>query len=81
MKVPLLDLHKHLQTIESDLKEAVNNIINTASFIMGPQVTELEKRIAEYSQASRGIGVSSGTDALLISLMALETFQPYLVKW
>lgn len=72
MKVPLLDLHAQLNTIESDIKNAVNAVIDSTCYIMGPKVVELEENIAQYVGARYGIGVSSGTDALLISLMALD---------
>lgn len=72
MKVPLLDLHKQLAPIKGDLKEAFARLVDSAQFILGPQVQELERRIAAYSSAAYGCGVSSGTDALLLSLMALD---------
>ncbi|MFC1590897.1 DegT/DnrJ/EryC1/StrS family aminotransferase [Thermodesulfobacteriota bacterium] len=71
MKVPLLDLSAQLQSIETEVKAAVNEVIESTRYIMGPKVTELEEKIAEYAGAGYGIGVSSGTDALLVSLMAL----------
>ena len=72
MKVPLLDLKAQLKSIEGDVKNAVNEVIDSTRYIMGPKVEELEKEIADYCGANSGIGVSSGTDALLISLMALD---------
>lgn len=72
MKVPLLDLNAQLQTIEKDVKAAVNEVIDSTRYIMGPKVEELEAKIAEYAGAKYATGVSSGTDALLISLMALD---------
>lgn len=72
MKVPLLDLKAQLQTIEKDVKDAVNEVIESTRYIMGPKVEELETKIAEYVGAQYATGVSSGTDALLISLMALD---------
>ena len=72
MKVPLLDLSAQLRTIEKDVKAAVNGVIDSTRYIMGPKVVELEERIAEYVGAGYATGVSSGTDALLISLMALD---------
>ena len=72
MKVPLLDLSAQLGTIEKDVKAAVNGVIDSTRYIMGPKVVELEERIAEYVGAGYATGVSSGTDALLISLMALD---------
>jgi len=72
MKIPLLDLNAQLETIRVELKAAVDEVIESNRYIMGPKVTELEQKIAEYSGAQYGIGVSSGTDALLVSLMALD---------
>jgi dTDP-4-amino-4,6-dideoxygalactose transaminase len=72
MKVPLLDLSAQLETIGKDVKDAVNGVIDSTRYIMGPKVVELEERIAEYAGARYATGVSSGTDALLISLMALD---------
>jgi dTDP-4-amino-4,6-dideoxygalactose transaminase len=72
VNVPLLDLKAQLKTIEKDVKDAVNDVINSTRYIMGPKVVELEEQIAEYTGAKYATGVSSGTDALLISLMALD---------
>ncbi|MBW2590084.1 MAG: DegT/DnrJ/EryC1/StrS family aminotransferase [Deltaproteobacteria bacterium] len=72
MKVPLLDLNAQLKTIEKEVKAAVNEVIDSTRYIMGPKVEELEAKIAGYAGAKYATGVSSGTDALLISLMALD---------
>jgi dTDP-4-amino-4,6-dideoxygalactose transaminase len=72
MKVPLLDLNAQLKTIEKEVKDAVNDVIDSTRYIMGPKVVELEDQIAGYVGAKYATGVSSGTDALLISLMALD---------
>lgn len=72
MKVPLLDLMAQLQTIEEEVKEAVDDVIESGQYIMGPRVTELEEKLAAYVGAQHAAGVSSGTDALLIALMALD---------
>ena len=72
MKIPLLDLKAQLQTIEKEVKDAVNDVIDSTRYIMGPKVEELERKIAEYTGVRYATGVSSGTDALLISLMALD---------
>jgi len=68
----MLDLSAQLEMIERDVKDAVNGVIDSSRYIMGPKVVELEERIAEYVGARYATGVSSGTDALLISLMALD---------
>ena len=72
MKIPLLDLNAQLKTIENEVKDAVNEVIDSTRYIMGPKVETLESEIAAYVGVKYGIGVSSGTDALLVSLMALN---------
>lgn len=69
MKVPLLDLKKQYERIEDEVMLAAKNVFSSQQFILGPKVEELEERIADYSQCDYAVGVSSGTDALLISLM------------
>ncbi|MDP8242436.1 MAG: DegT/DnrJ/EryC1/StrS family aminotransferase [Candidatus Hinthialibacter antarcticus] len=72
MKVPLLDLNAQLKTIEQDVKDAVLEVVDSTRYIMGPKIEELEQEVAAYVGAKHGIGVSSGTDALLVALMALD---------
>ena len=71
MKVPLLDLRPQLTQLRSEIIESVINVIDSTRYIQGPEVEALEKEVADYSSARFGIGVSSGTDALLVSLMSL----------
>ena len=71
MKVPLLDLRPQLNQLRSEILESVTNVIDSTRYIQGPEVEALEQEIARYSSADFGIGVSSGTDALLVSLMSL----------
>jgi dTDP-4-amino-4,6-dideoxygalactose transaminase len=72
MKVPLLDLNAQLAPVKDEIKSAVNDVIDSTRYIMGPKINELEEKIAEYSGTKYAVGVTSGTDALLLSLMALE---------
>ncbi len=72
MKVPLLDLKIQNESIERELMDAILKVMRSSAFILGPDVEVMEKRIAAYSTAQFGIGVSSGTDALLVALMALN---------
>jgi dTDP-4-amino-4,6-dideoxygalactose transaminase len=70
--IPLLDLKAQYETIKDEVNAAVLRVIESQHFILGPEVEALEREIAEYSQCKYGIGVSSGTDALLVALMAID---------
>jgi dTDP-4-amino-4,6-dideoxygalactose transaminase len=72
MKVPLLDLKAQHDPIRKDLLQAMEQVLEQNNFILGREVNELEERIAAYSETCFGVGVSSGTDALLAALMALD---------
>ncbi|WP_457574612.1 DegT/DnrJ/EryC1/StrS family aminotransferase [Desulfolithobacter sp.] len=79
MKVPLLDLQPQMQPLREEILTAVTAVIDSTCYILGPEVEGLEKEIASYCGAHSGVGVSSGTDALLVSLMALGIGQGDLV--
>ncbi len=70
MAVPLLDLKAQYRTIKEEVDAAVIDVLESQYFIMGPKVQALEGEIAAYTNTPHAVGVSSGTDALLISLMA-----------
>ncbi len=70
--IPLLDLRTGYAQIREEIQFALQRVIEAQAFILGPEVEGLEAEIAAYSQCQFGIGVSSGTDALLVSLMALD---------
>jgi dTDP-4-amino-4,6-dideoxygalactose transaminase len=71
MQVPLLDLKLQYRDLKSQIQAAIEKVCASQHFILGPAVRELESNIAAYSHCDYGIGVSSGTDALLVALMAL----------
>ncbi|MBX3348480.1 MAG: DegT/DnrJ/EryC1/StrS family aminotransferase [Nitrospira sp.] len=71
MGVPLLDLKAHHEPLHQEIMAAIEQTFRSQTFILGPEVGKLEEQIAAYCQAKYGIGVTSGTDALLIALMAL----------
>jgi dTDP-4-amino-4,6-dideoxygalactose transaminase len=70
MNVPLLDLKAQYRTIRAEIDAAVAEVFESQYFILGPKVKACEEAVARYSQCAFGIGVSSGTDALLLALMA-----------
>ena len=72
MQVPLLDLKAQYQVIKKELDEALIRTAESQYFILGPEVDKLEKNLCKYLGCKYAIGVSSGTDALLIALMAID---------
>ena len=71
MKVPLLDLNAQNLPLEKELTAAFTSVLRSGQFIQGPEVAAFEKEIATMVGATHAIGVSSGTDALVLALMAL----------
>jgi dTDP-4-amino-4,6-dideoxygalactose transaminase len=72
MHVPFLDLKAQYDSIKDEITQAIKNVCETQIFIRGPVVEEFEEKIASYCGCKYAVGVSSGTDALLVSLMALD---------
>ena len=72
MSVPLLDLVAQYREIKDDVLAAMMQVIERQSFIMGPEVPQLEAEIARLSHTKHGIACASGTDALLLPLKALD---------
>ncbi len=72
MKVPLLDLKLQYAQIKGEIRSAIEEVLESQQFIFGPKVESFESEIAQYVKADHAIGISSGTDALLISLVALK---------
>ncbi|NMY95206.1 DegT/DnrJ/EryC1/StrS family aminotransferase [Pseudomonas proteolytica] len=70
--MPFVDLKTQYQALKSSIQGRINNVLEHGQYIMGPEVAELESRLASYTGAKHCVTVSSGTDALLISLMALD---------
>jgi dTDP-4-amino-4,6-dideoxygalactose transaminase len=71
MPVPLLDLNIQNMALESELKATFERVLRSGQFILGPEVEALESKLAEMLGVRHAIGVSSGTDAILLALMAL----------
>jgi dTDP-4-amino-4,6-dideoxygalactose transaminase len=72
MQVPLLDLKLQYQPLKAEIQSVIEKVCASQAFILGTATRELEANVAAYCQCRFGIGVSSGTDALLVGLMALE---------
>ena len=72
MKVPLLDLKPQYHALKKDLDAAILRVAESQYFILGPEVDAFEKEMAAYIGVKHALGISSGTDALLLALMALE---------
>lgn len=72
MKVPLLDLKLQYESMRGEIVDAIEALCETQYFILGPPVAQLEQEVADYCGAGYAVGVSSGSDALLIALMAEE---------
>src|SRR4051794_41120922 len=70
--IPMLDLKAQYLSLKPELDAAVMRVVESQYFINGPDVEAMEAEIADYCQAKYCIGVSSGSDALLVSLMALD---------
>src|SRR5436309_12333752 len=71
MNVKLLDLQAQYLPIRNEIRRAIDQVCDEQALILGPAVERFEKNLAAYCQTTHAIGVSSGTDALLCSLMAL----------
>jgi dTDP-4-amino-4,6-dideoxygalactose transaminase len=72
MQVPLLDLKGQYAPLRAEIEAAIREVCDAQRFVLGPRVAELEANVARYSQTKHGLGLSSGTDALLLALMALD---------
>lgn len=72
MQVPLLDLRLQYQSLKDSLQPLLGELFDSQQFILGPHVLTLEQNIADYCGASYAVGVTSGTDALLLALMAID---------
>src|SRR5260370_20079933 len=72
MRVPLLDLTEQYRALSDEIRAATEEVLASKGFLLGQKVAEFENAVAQYCGAPYAIGVSSGTDALLAVLIALE---------
>lgn len=69
--IPFIDLKQQYEALRPQIQERINRVLEHGQYIMGPEVREMEERLERFTEARHCISVSSGTEALLISLMAL----------
>ena len=72
MNVPLLDLQAQYASLRDDLRPAIERVLESQRFVLGDEVRRLESSVAEYCQARYAVGCASGSDSLLLALMALD---------
>ena len=72
MQIPLVDLKAQYLSIKEEIDEAIQRVLNKCNFIMGDEVKEFEEELASFCSAKYAVGVSSGTDALLLALKAIN---------
>ena len=72
MQVPLLDLKAQYATYKNEAMQAITEVCESQLLCLGPAVAEFEEKIAAYCGSKYAVGISSGSDALLVSLMALD---------
>src|SRR5579883_1075340 len=70
MQIPLVDLQAQYQTIKYDILAAIEQVLDNMQLFLGPQVLAFEREFASYCECSHGVGVSSGTEALVLALRA-----------
>jgi dTDP-4-amino-4,6-dideoxygalactose transaminase len=70
-QVPLLDMQRQHQPLKNELMHALEKVVDSGKYILGPECEQLEKTIAHYTNSRHAIGCASGSDALLLALMAL----------
>ncbi|HEU4768723.1 MAG TPA: DegT/DnrJ/EryC1/StrS family aminotransferase [Pyrinomonadaceae bacterium] len=72
MNVPLLDLQSQYASLRDELREAVERVMDSQRFVLGDEVRKLEASVAQYTQTKTAIACASGSDALLLALMAID---------
>jgi dTDP-4-amino-4,6-dideoxygalactose transaminase len=70
MRIPLVDLKAQYDSLKNEIDDAIRGVIENSQFILGSEVQALESEIATYCRTKYAVGVASGTDALLLSLLA-----------
>jgi dTDP-4-amino-4,6-dideoxygalactose transaminase len=72
IKIPLLDLKAQYESLAAEIEQAIKNVLNSQQFILGPEVRSFEEELAAFCGTSYAVGCASGSDALLLALMACD---------
>lgn len=72
MKIPFIDLKAQYKLVDEAVKKGINGVLEHGAYVMGPEITDLESRLSSFSAVRHGVGCASGTDALIMALMAFE---------
>ena len=72
MSIPFIDLKAQYALVEDEVRKGIDAVLEHGAYIMGPEIAEIENRLSSYSAVRHGVACASGTDALLMALMALE---------
>jgi dTDP-4-amino-4,6-dideoxygalactose transaminase len=72
-KIPIVDLRAQYSALRDEVRQAIDDVNDTQQFILGPAVESFEDQMANYLHCRCSIGVASGSDALLLALMRLES--------
>ena len=72
MKVPLLDLSAQFRTVEADLRQAIDGVLESQQYVLGPETQALEAEIADFCGVQHAVGVSNGSDAIVAALGGVE---------
>ncbi len=70
--IPILDLKVQYDALRDEIAEAINRVLESSQFVLGPDVAALEREVAAFCDCAHGVGVASGTDALRLALAALD---------
>lgn len=71
MGIPFIDLKAQYKRVEESVKQGINDVLEHGAYVMGPEITDIESKLAEFSSVKHALGCASGTDALLMAMMAL----------
>ena len=72
MRIPMLDLKSQYESIGAEIEDAIKRVLQSQQFILGPEVAEFEKELASYCRVPHAVGCASGSDAILLGLMACD---------